>query len=182
MKKNILVFMTAVFLFGCSANAKREEPVIKINNYEITRAEFEREFKESPYARIDTPESKKEFLDNLIDRVLILQEAQKKGLDNDPAFLRTVEKFWAQSLLKLALEKKSKEIAGASFVSDKAIEEAYQNMVKERQESRPYAELYQQIKWDITKTQESRMMNHWVAQLRNSADIQLNKDLISNGK
>jgi len=182
MKKFILVFIIPAFLVACSGRSKPADAVIKINNYEITRAEFEQEFKDSVFGRVDTLQSRKEFLDNLIDRILILQEAQKKGLDNDPLFLKMVEKFWAQSLLKLALEKKSKEIAGASFVSDKAIDEIYRQMLKDGKTTRPYNEMYQQIKWEMIKLQESQMMSQWLAQLRKSAVIQVNKDLCGNNR
>ena len=182
MKKFILVFIIPAFLVACSGRGKPADAVIKINNYEITRQEFEQEFKDSVFGRVDTLQSRKEFLDNLIDRILILQEAQKKGLDNDPLFLKMVEKFWAQSLLKLALEKKSKDIAGASFVSDKTIEEIYRQMLKDGKTTRPYNEMYQQIKWEMIKLQESQMMSQWLAQLRKSAVIQVNKDLAGNNR
>ena len=182
MKKFILVFIIPVFLAACSGGPKRADTVIKINNYEITRSEFEQEFKDSVFGRVDTQQSRKEFLDNLIDRILILQEAQKEGLDNDPHFLKMVEKFWAQSLLKLALEKKSKEIAGAALVSDKTIEEVYQKMTAEGKTTRPYEEMYQQIKWDMIKLQESQMMSQWLTQLHKSAVIQVNKGLVANNK
>jgi len=182
MKKIILIFILPAFLVACSGGPQPAETVIKINNYEITRSGFEREFKDSVFGRVDNPQSRKEFLDNLIDRILILQEAQKAGLDNDPLFLKMVEEFWAQSLLKLAIENKSKEITGASFVSDKAIEEIYQNMLKDGKTTRSYEEMYQQIKRDMIKLQESRMMSQWLTQLRKSAVIQVNKDLVADNK
>ena len=103
---------------------------VKINNYEISKAEFEQEFKDSGFGMVDTVQSRKDFLDNLVYRILIMQDSQKSGLDNGPQFLKMIEKFWINSLLKLALEKKSQEFAGASFVSDKTVEEAYQKMLK----------------------------------------------------
>ena len=153
MKNLILVFMIPVFLVGCVQNDKPKPAVIKINNYEITQAEFEQEFKDSSFAREDNPQARKDFLDNLVDRILILQDAQKKGLDNDPQFLKMVEKFWMHSLLRLALEKKSQEISKASLGSGEA-----------------------------AKLKESQMMSDWLTQLRKNANIQVNQDLIPGDK
>lgn len=169
-----------IFLIGCSCG-ESGNAAIKINNYEISGAEFEKEFKDSSFGSFDTPESRKEFLDNLVDRILILQDAQKNGLDNDPRFLKMVERFWTQSLLKLALEKKAGEISGDLPVSDREVEEAYQLMLKEGKTAKPYKEMYQQIKQDIARLNESRIMGDWLGQLHENADIQVNKDLIPGG-
>jgi hypothetical protein len=182
MKKMILVFMLPAFLLGCAQSNKPKDAVIKINNYEISKAELNRQFKDSSFARLDTPQSRKDFLDNLIDRVLILQDAQKNNLDNDPRFLKMVENFWMQSLLRLALERKSKEIIGASFVSDREVEEAYQGMLKDGKAAKPYEMMYQGIKRDLTSFKETRMLSQWLTQLHKDADIQVNKDLIPKDK
>lgn len=182
MKRTILVAMLPVFLAGCHGGTAPQDTVVKINKYTISRAEFEREFKDSRFGRDDTPQSRKEFLGNLIDRVLILQDAQRNGLDNDPQFLKMVEKFWEQSLLRLALEKKTKEIAGGSSVSDKAIEETYQQMLKEGKTAKPYEEAYQQIKWEMTRLKESRMMSDWLALLHKNAYIRIRKGLAAEDK
>lgn len=179
MNKIILVLIMSVFIMGCSCHDEPKHMAIKINNYQISGEEFEREFNDSSFGRFDTRESRKEFLDNLVDRILILQDAQKRGLDNDPQFLKMVEKFWMQSLLKLALEKKTGEVAGALPVEDREVEEAYQIMLKEGKASKPYKDMYRQIKQDIISKNESRLMNDWLAQLHKNADIRINKDLIA---
>lgn len=178
MKKFLLFFLVAICASGCGRVPGKKTILAKINNYEITQDEFEAEFKESGFSRIDTPESKREFLDNLINRKLILQEAQLKGLDKDENFLKMIERFWEQSLLKLALDRKSKELTGKVFVSDKAIEEAYQNMVKEGRTEKPYEAMYHQIKWEITQAKESQLMNEWVAGLEKEAHIRVNYSLL----
>jgi hypothetical protein len=182
MKNLILVFMIPVFLVGCCPYNKPKGAAIKINNYEITKAEFEQEFKDSSFGQVDTLESRKEFLDNLINRKLILQNAQANGLDKGKDFLKMIERFWEQSLLKLALDRKSKEIAGVSIVSDKEIEGAYKNLLKEGKTDKPYEQMSQQIKWGLTKVKESQMMNQWLMQLRKGANIQVNKELILKDK
>ena len=182
MKKNLVFLSILIFIMGCNPAPKDKQILAKINNYEITLDEFQEEFKESSYGRNGTPESKQDFLNNLINRKLILQDAQKKGLDKDRRFLKMIEKFWEQSLLKLALDKKTKETAGSASVSDKEIEDTYNNMLKEGRTDKSYDEMYQQIKWEVTRAKETQQLNDWIAQLHKKADIKVNYDLLKQGK
>lgn len=178
MKRYLFFLLILIFFIGCSNASKNKEILAKVNNYEITEDEFEEEFRESTFSRTDTPESRKEFLNSLIDRKLILQDAQKKGLGKEESFLKMIEKFWEQSLLKLALDRRSKEIANSAAVTDKLIEDTYNKMVKEGKVTKPYNQAYSQIKWELTKVKESQMMNDWVEELRKKAQIKVNDELL----
>ena len=118
--KNKIMFLFAIMLMaGCACPLPKDKKILaKINNYEITLSEFEEQFQESSYAKDNTPEAKKDFLKVLIGRKLILQDAQQKNLDKKKEFLRMIERFWEQSLLKLALQQKSQEIANSTDVKN----------------------------------------------------------------
>ncbi len=119
MKNKTIILFMAVIIAGCTCPLPKDEKVLaKVNNYTITLEEFEVEFKESPYANDNTPDARKDFLKVLIGRKLILQDAQAKGLDKEKAFLKMIERFWEQSLLKLALQTKSQEIAALAQVKN----------------------------------------------------------------
>lgn len=119
MKNKMIFLLLIMFLAGCSCPLPKNENVLaKINNYTITLEEFQTQFSQSPYSKDNTPEAKKEFLKLLIGRKLILQDAQAKGLDKENDFLKMIEKFWEQSLLKLALQRKSQEISGLAEVNN----------------------------------------------------------------
>jgi hypothetical protein len=55
-------------------------------------------------------------------------------------------------------------------------------MVKDGKTTKTYDEMYQEIKWDITKAIESQMMNGWLKQLRDNANIRINKDSLLKDK
>jgi len=119
MKNKMIILCAAIFIAGCSCPLPKDSKVLaKVNNYEITQQEFEEQFRESPYAKDNTLEARKEFLKVLIGRKLILQDAQAKGLDKEQEFLKMIERFWEQSLLKLALQTKSMEIANSAQVKN----------------------------------------------------------------
>jgi len=182
MKKIALFLLIFIIFYGCGSKQKQKNIVARINNYEITLEEFEEEFENSIYGQQDNPEARQQFLDNLINRKLILQDAQRKGLDKDKEFLKMIERFWEQSLLKLVLDKKSKEIAGSTLVSDKEIREVYERMISEGKTDKSYEQMYHQIKWEITKLKETQLMNKWLEDLRKEAKIKINYDLIKKKK
>lgn len=148
------LILAVIFLSGChcqtQAGGKNEEAVVSINNYNITRSEFEKEFKDSVYGKTDTAASRKDFLEALIDRKLILKQAQAEGLDKEKSFLKTIEKFWEQSLLKIALDRKTQEIDAKLSASG----------------------------WDAKRKEESRLMDEWVSGLRARARISVKDDIL----
>ncbi len=179
MKRYAIILLAGLFVLGCCPGKPKDKEVLaRVNNYEIAQEEFEEEFQASSYAHMDTLESRKDFLNTLINRKLILQDAQNKGLDKDKSFLRMIEKFWEQSLLKLALERKSKEIAGSVMVSDKEIALVYDDLLKNGKTDKSPEQMYQQLKWEITKAKETQAINDWVAQLRYKAAIEVKSDLL----
>jgi len=185
MRKNLfLILCLSLILTGCGSScplsAKKDKAAVaKINNYDITKEEFETEFKESSFGRTDTLESRKEFLNNLISRKLVLQEAQKSGLDRKPGFLKLIQKFWEQSLIKLALDKKTQEIAGSVKISDREVERLFQELVKAGKTDKPYAQVYNELKWQILKAKEAQRMNEWLEILRKNAKIQIEESLLT---
>ncbi len=182
MKRYIIILLSGILLLGCSKPAKNGPVLAEINNYEIAQSEFEELFKESSFGLTDTQESRKQFLGKLINQKLIMNEAQRQGLDKESNFLRLIEKFWEQSLLKIALDKKSKEISGSVRIDDKGIKEAYDNMLKEGKTDKSYDQMHQQIKWELSREKESQLMNDWINQLHKKSNIKIDEDLLRQNK
>lgn len=181
MKKIVFLILLIIFSAGCTKSPNVKHPtIVKIGDYEISKDEFEREFRDSYYAANDSLESRKDFLDNLVNRKLILRDAQRQELDKDPKFLALIEKAWEQLLLRVVLEKKARQIGGKIFVSDKSINEVYQNLVKEKKTDKTYAEMYNQIKLEITKLMEAQAMAKWVGGLRENIEIRIKYNLLDN--
>jgi len=178
MKNYTPLFVMLIFVMGCS-RAPSEKPILaKIGNYEIALDEFEKEFKESSYARSDSLESRNEFLNSLVDRKLILQDAQAKGLDKEKNFLKMIERFWEQSLLKLALDEKTKEISSSVVVSEKEIEARYQKMFQAGQTDKSYEQIRQQIKLEIARSKGAKAINDWIAGLRKKTKVTVDYNLL----
>jgi hypothetical protein len=181
MRIFLLFIFTGVVIFaaGCCRPPDRAgDALAVVNNYQITKGEFEEEFRDSVYGQTDTPASRRDFLNNLINRKLILQYAEKKGLDKDKAFLRMVERFWEQSLLKLAIERKTKDLASSCAVSDREVRELYDRMYSSGDANKSYVDMYSQVKWEVSRRKESNLMNEWVDDLHKNTSIKINDDLL----
>ena len=171
MCKNILIIsiISLLLIFGC---AKKEREIIKINDIGITLEEFEAAFKSSSVA--DEGETKrKEFLDIFISRKLMLEEAERLGLDKDSKFLQNVQLFWEQSLLKLVLAKKMNELSLVINVDDKEVIDFYDKLKERQVVDKELSEIYDQIKLIIFKEKQNRAIQNWVASLKEKAKIKI---------
>ncbi|MEM7609124.1 MAG: peptidyl-prolyl cis-trans isomerase [Myxococcota bacterium] len=79
------------------------QPLADIGDETITLGEFaERLADQSPYlrARFNTPERRREFLDNLIRFELLAQEAERQGIDELPSVRDTRNRAMIQQLMR----------------------------------------------------------------------------------
>jgi len=180
MKKYLFAILVLVFfILGCSPKPQTDKKILaKVNNYEIGLNEFNDEFNGSIFAKDKSAETKRNYLENIINRKLILQDAQKKGLDKDPEFLRTIERFWEQSLLKVALDLKTKELSEHITVTAAEVKAAYDKLVKEGRTTKSFEEARGQILWEITKEKEMRAVSEWLKDLTYQSKISINNDLL----
>lgn len=121
MKKSLyLIFLLSVLvpaMTGCDQLkiGGNDSPVIaKINKKTITEDDFLREIDRVPEwarAQFTGEEGKDKFLDELIKRELIFQDAKKMRLHKDEEYLAKVEEFEKMTLVSLILKKEVEEKA-----------------------------------------------------------------------
>lgn len=175
-KTFILIFLifTAFLTYGC---VKKEKPAIRIGSIAITPGEFEAALQNSAYAGMRTTAARREFLDILINRKLILKEAEKLGLDKDPQFLESVHFFWEQALLKMALNQKIKELSAPIKVSEEEINEYY-GAHKAEFPDKNMNEIREQITLQLFKEKQRKALDEWVTSLKKNARIKVNYNLL----
>lgn len=87
--------------------------VAKINNYKLTIADFKSEAQDKLPANlsdIEFEKAKEDLLDEIITKKVLIQEAQKENFDKDRSFVKEIERYWEQALLKLLFRKKEQEL------------------------------------------------------------------------
>ncbi|MFC1631119.1 peptidyl-prolyl cis-trans isomerase [Candidatus Omnitrophota bacterium] len=132
----LAVIALSIGLCGCGASpgdssVKDTQVVARINAYKMTVADFKDEVElvlSSKFLMVEPNEAKDDLLDELLTRNVLLQEAQRQNLDKQTAFMKEIEGYWEQSLLKLLLEKKTAELAENIVIDDSEVINEYRKM------------------------------------------------------
>ncbi|MCX7661355.1 MAG: hypothetical protein N2Z79_01565 [Candidatus Omnitrophica bacterium] len=175
MKKIHLLILGLIFVLGCTK--KKEEILLRINSFTLTREEFEERLKEAGLNSSSSVEKEK-FLEGLINQKLILLEAERQGLNQEKEFLRSLEDFYEKNLLKLILDRKAKEIATKVSVEEEEIRASYARAKDKGLTSKSYEEAYEQLRWQILKEKQNEEFSKWLEELRRKANIRIDKRLI----
>lgn len=131
MKKIMLVVLLSAALCACSQKQtdqkveQKGDVVAKVGAASISQADFEREFQSLPdYARqmFEGESGKEKFLNEVIKKEILYQQAMKEGMDKDPNFLKKVEDFRKLTLISQLLEK---EIMAKAKVTDSDARDYY---------------------------------------------------------
>jgi parvulin-like peptidyl-prolyl isomerase len=98
----ILVVLSAVVGFQLMAKDDGDKnAALVINGRVITLDEFKSLRDAMSYQKGDS-----DFINSLITREILIQEAQKQGIDKEEAFRKSIRNFYEQSLTKALLDKK----------------------------------------------------------------------------
>lgn len=130
MKRLIAVIIVVMALAACAQKAAEQQKqtgpyVAKIGSSTITKEDLEREMQQLPdYAKqlFSDEQGRQKFLDELVKKEVLYQEALKRGLDKTPEFTKKVEDF---KKLTLASEILEKEIVSKTKVSDQEARDYY---------------------------------------------------------
>ena len=121
----LICIAVSVFVTGCGrspgggAVVEDERVIAKVNDYEIYASDLTYSLglaESSEQAPSDTPEgiealqTKLKLMDQLITRKILVQEAQKQDFDKQGTFMKEIERYWEQALLKFLINKRSKEL------------------------------------------------------------------------
>jgi Na+-transporting NADH:ubiquinone oxidoreductase subunit NqrC len=163
----MMLALIAGLAIGCAKKPDKSQIVADINNYQVTVDDFNREMSMS------IPDTGREqVLQDIIIKELILQEAQKMEMDKDKGFMKEIENYWKQTLIKRLIDKKGREFMAASDVSDEEAKAEYKFM---RQEEGPGIGSYEKIKDEVRRTVMRKKaqveLDKWITGLRNSARI-----------
>lgn len=182
------VFLVLVFLSlnGCGQREKAAGPyedrqVATVDDYKIVVADFRTavnpvlEYGKSGESGWVAKEA---ILDNLITKKLLIIEAQNQGLDRDRAFMKEVERFWEQSLIKLLVRKKGEEFSCRVSVDDDEVRQEYE---RRRGAGETEGDLESEsvgIRSDLLAGKYELLYEEWLESLRKKAAIKVDKDIL----
>lgn len=123
----VLLVGTMAFLMGCSGakEGKPEKILAMVNGQPITEAALEEEAKSlPPYVRpiLETPQGRAQFLESLITRDLLMQEALRRGFDRKEEVRERLNMARRSILLEALLKDVTEKAPG---LSDEALKKFY---------------------------------------------------------
>lgn len=128
----LLMVLTANFSAGCAKEPSGPGNAVlaKIGTYELTVEDFEDEAKLTASNKMlpaDRRKAREELLDELIMKKVLLQEAERQHLDRGRAFMKEIERYWEQALIKMMILKKMEELSREAVTKDPAkMQEAFE--------------------------------------------------------
>jgi len=175
-----MAFAGGLILSGCGQEPPEEKILAKINDYHLTLNEFEQQLAGDIEMEPDfklTPESKKKFLDQLIRKELLIQEAMRLKLDRREQFIRAIERYWQQTLIRDLIEMKGAEISKRVVISEADIEARYKSMKAANANLPPLEEVRDEIVAQLKEEQKTQKLKEWIEALKNNATIEINKEM-----
>lgn len=173
------ILLFSFFLAGCSSgkNSPDQKVVAQINKYKLTIEDLRYEFKNAPYddkAMLNSYDGRRKYLEGLIEKEVLLQEAQRQTIDREKDFMRSIENHWEQALLKILLERKSKEISSLIHIYDNEIQEYY----KDSGETLPFSRVKNEIAEIIRQKKETEAMDSWINELKKASYIKVDENVL----
>ena len=177
-----LIFLLSLHLFSCSQERTEKGKILaRINDYNLTLEEFQYQLAAELEMDRDfklTKEAKKEFLEELIRKELLIQEAKKLHLDRKEKFVRAIERYWESTLIRDLMELKSKDITQRTYISQEEIEDYYKEMQNSGEELPPLRELEEKITKELKEKKKTRMVKEWINDLTEKANIEIKQELL----
>jgi len=94
---------------GCTQQQEKEPIIALVNGQAITQTDFElrwRELSEATRNRYEKEGGKRRFLDDLVTRELLLQEARRRRVDQDDVIREKIQRYKEQLILDELLKNK----------------------------------------------------------------------------
>lgn len=179
----LLFFALPFFVVCCTQTPPAEKEIIaKVNEYDLLLKEFEDQLVTDLNFDEDfklTKEAKREFLEQLIRKELLIQEATKLELHKREKFIKAIERYWEATLIRDVMELKGEEFAKRTYVSQEEIEARYKEIKKERADIGPIDGIRDDIFKEIAERKKREKLAEWIQHLRDDSNIHINEGLLN---
>ena len=113
--KALFIILSLIFFSGCAKNSvpEKNDIIAYVNKEPVYESDLRKEIflrgRKEPNFRYNQ-EAKKQQLNIMINKKIVIQEAMKKGLSRTERFAGTMKAFWEQVLVRDFIEMKKKEL------------------------------------------------------------------------
>ena len=153
----------------------------KINDYELRSDDFDRQL--SAELELDpdfklTYTAKKRFLERLIRKELMIQEAIRLKLDHEEKFVKAIERYWQSTLIRDLMLLKGEEINKKTYVTQEEIESRYLKIRESGETDLQLEAVREQILSDLKEEKKTNKLQEWVNGLQENAIIEIDGELL----
>jgi len=179
----ILLLLLVSSLSACTQGEQAGSRILaKVNDYNLTLDDFQ--YHLSAEMKLDkdlklTHSVKQEFLNAMIRKELLIQEAKKSDLDRKEAFIKAIERYWEATLIRDVMNLKSREIDVRTVVSQEEIESHYRQIKADNPP--PLEALSDGIAKTLQEKKKSRALKQWIDGMWKNASIEINEEFLSEG-
>lgn len=172
----LLAALISMNAAGCGKNKKPEERLVaKINNYDLTVQDFQDEARTiapNKYLPQDEEKAKEEILDDIIIKKILLQEAQAENFDKDRAFMKEIERYWEQALLKILIRTKMQNFAQMIKVTDEEVKKEYDRLLKEESSSmESFTKVEPDLRREVLRRKVKEAFDKWLETVKKNAKV-----------
>ena len=156
--------------------------MIQVNDVKITLSEFNQLLKFEVYVDPEmdlTEDSRQAFIDYLVQKELMIQEAIRMELDRTDEFTQAIERHWESTLIRNLVRYKSEALKKKVVVTQDEIREYYGK--NKDQWQLPLEEVKEDIHKIIESGKLEAQVNQWTQALRAKADIKIDTQKIRKG-
>ncbi|MBU1196826.1 MAG: SurA N-terminal domain-containing protein [Proteobacteria bacterium] len=180
----VLIFLLPALIFGCmdaDTDHQDNNTIARINGYHLTLDEYEsklvREMEyDQTYKITDT--ARKEFLDALIRKEILVQEAVRLKLNKRQVFKAAIEKYWEATLVKTLMEEQAEQINKTTYITENEIREKYEQLKLKNASLPPFKQMEKDIALALKEEKKTLLLDEWINALTEKADIRINQTLL----
>ncbi len=177
----LLFFLSANFLCCSQESENKTNILAKINDYHLTVDEFDneitRDFELDDDFKI-TDKAKRDFLEEIIRKQILIQEAKRLHLDTKDEFMRAIQRYWESTLIRNLIELKGKEINNKTYISQEEIRAHYDKMTNGKISFPPLEDIEKRIKYELIEQKKTKILQEWIDDLTKKAKIEINEELL----
>lgn len=173
-----------LLIVGCAVEDTTDQDILaRINDYRLPLAQFEQELAddmEMNDAFKLTDDARFQFLERMIRRELLIQEAKKMGLDRKPEFVRTIEKYWEATLIRNLMVHKNQQLMQTVTIDEAQIDAACSKFFGSACGSgQKDAALRQKVRAQLLEEKAAEQLEAWAQQLRDRAQVKIESHLLN---
>ncbi|MFH1138198.1 MAG: hypothetical protein V1816_19165 [Pseudomonadota bacterium] len=171
-----IVVLLMLFLVSCRENNEKTTVLARVNDFEITEERFKARLANLCYLQgigSLSLEDRNCFLQQEIERHLLIDEAMRRGLDREEPFRASIQNFWEQTLITNLLRVKNDEFKKKVIVTQEEVKRRFDDLNAEKGRRLSFEEEKAAIEKTLLREKQEQELYNWIENLRDNSKIEM---------